>query len=227
MELIRKALGVYVVFAFIFVVMGICFIAWPQISISVICYGLGTVVLVLGITKIVGFVKNKENNKTFLFQFNLVLGIFLAVVGGLLIIFPKLIMPLIPVIMGIVILADGVQKVKAGFDAKKMGHEKWALIELVALITCVFGISLIINPFDTSNAMIVLLGLSLLIDGVQNLIVIISTFKLMSTMIPPEQLQDMEYKEENIPEAPEGEVVTEEIKDEDIIIEESSEEEEE
>ncbi|GFI62305.1 hypothetical protein IMSAG049_01487 [Clostridiales bacterium] len=216
MELIKKALIAYVSFAFIFVVLGICFLAWPQTSILTICYILGAVTLAWGMIKISVFVKGKS--KSFLSQFNLILGIFLAVTGALLIVFPKFIIPAIPIVIGIMITFDGFHKIKVGFEAKSMGHESWWLIEIVSLITIVFGVCLILNPFDATNAMVRLLGFALLVDGLQNIIVIINTFRLMSQIILQENLADAEFKEEDIPTSQED-VKTEEIKPEDMIIE--------
>lgn len=220
MELIKKALVAYITFAFIFVVLGICFIAWPQTSIITICYVIGAVILAWGVIKILNFIKNKQMIKSLSFQFNLVVGIFLAVSGLLLIINPDLLIPILPVLIGIIITADGLQKIKAGIDAKVMHHEKWWLIVMAALITIIFGISLILNPFAASNAMVILLGISLLIDGVQNLAVIISTFKLMSTMVTDTDLKNAEFVETDIPNAPDNnDIQPEEIPPEDIIIE--------
>lgn len=220
MELIKKAFVAYITFAFIFVVLGICFIAWPHTSLITICYIIGAVILTWGITKIFNFVKNKNMVKSLAFQFNLIVGIFLAVTGFLLIINPDLLIPILPILIGIVITADGLQKIKAGIDAKRMGHEKWWLIVIAALITIIFGISLILNPFKASNAMVVLLGMSLIVDGVQNLAVIIGTFKLMSTMITDEDIKNADFVDATIPNEPDNDdVQSEEIPPEDIIIE--------
>ncbi|MDD5944786.1 MAG: DUF308 domain-containing protein [Clostridia bacterium] len=219
MELMKRALLAYVTFAFVFVVLGICFIAWPQVSIMTVCYALGAVTLAWGIVKISGFVKNKNNNKSLSFQFSLIFGIFLAVAGGLLLLFPKFILPVIPIVVGIMLVADGLHKIKVGFEAKKMGKQNWGIIELVALITLVFGLCLIINPFDASNAMVALLGFALLVDGIQNIIVIISTFRLMSQIVLPEDAKNAEFKEEDIPNADDSDVKTEEIRPEEMIIE--------
>lgn len=224
MELIKKALGAYITFAFIFIVIGICLLAWPRTSLVTICYVIGAVILAWGVIKILNFVNNKNMIRSFSFQFNLIVGIFLAVAGLLLIINPDLLIPVLPIIMGIIITADGLQKIKAGFDSRRMSHEKWWLIEIVALITIIFGISLILNPFAASNIMVRLLGLSLIIDGIQNLTVIISTFKLMSTMISEEELKNAEFVQSDIPNAPESDVETEEIPPEEIIIEDNDEE---
>lgn len=223
MELIKKALGAYITFAFVFVVLGICFLAWPQTSLFTICYVIGAVILAWGVIRILNFIKNRQLNHTFSFQFNLIVGIFLAVAGLLLIINPNLLIPILPILVGIVITADGLQKIKAGLDSKRMNHEKWWLIIIVALITIIFGISLILNPFAASNAMVRLLGIALIIDGVQNLTVILSTFKLMSTMVSDYDLNNSEFVETNIPNAPDEDVQTEEIPPEDIIIEDKPE----
>ena len=130
MDLIRRALGAYFTFAFVFVVLGICFLAWPQTSMMTVCYILGAVTLAWGLVKISGFVKNKDKNKSFSFQFSLIIGIFLTIAGALLIVFPRFILPVIPIIMGIMLTADGIHKLKVGFDAKAMGHGKWWLIEI-------------------------------------------------------------------------------------------------
>lgn len=225
MELIKKALGAYITFAFVFVVLGICFIAWPRFSLVTVCYVIGSVILAFGIIKILNFVKNIHRNHTFIYQFNLIIGIFLAVTGLLLIINSDLLIPILPIIVGIVITADGLQKIIAGIDSKRMHHEKWWLVIIVALITIIFGVSLILNPFAASDAMVRLLGFALIIDGAQNLTVILSTFKLMSTMVSEEEINNAVFVDVNvdIPDAPESEIKTEEIPPEDIIIEDKPE----
>lgn len=218
MDLIRRALGAYFTFAFVFVVLGICFLAWPQTSMMTVCYILGAVTLAWGLVKISGFVKNKDKNKSFSFQFSLIIGIFLTIAGALLIVFPRFILPVIPIIMGIMLTADGIHKLKVGFDAKAIGHGKWWLIEILAVITAVFGFCLIINNSAAVTAIIVLLGVSLLIDGVQNIIVIVSTFKLMSKMNAEEKARE-EFKSDDIPNAPYTDESPEKINPDDMIIE--------
>lgn len=219
METIKRALVVYVAFAFIFVVLGICFIAWPQTSLRIVCYAFGAAVLILGIIRLSQFMKNKENNKTIRFQFNLVLGVLFIIGGGLLLIFPNIIMPVFPVVIGIAITADGIHKIKVSFDAKAMGLNKWGLILLFALLTIVFGVSLMLNSANITTVIILLLGVSLLIDGIQNIVTIITTFKLMSTLVLKEDAANAEFKDEDIPTAPDTDVKTESIRPEDMIIE--------
>ena len=224
MILLKRALLAYIIFAFAFVVMGICFIAWPNTSIMTVCYTLGAVLLAWGIVKILNFVKNKNKSKGLAFQFTLIFGLFLAVAGALIIVFPKVILPVIPVIVGVMLCADGIHKIKVGFDAKKMGSTKWGLILISSIATFIFGICLVINPFDGTKAIVLLLGFALLIDGIQNIIVIICTFRLMSQLILPEDMENVEFKEEEIPVDPNTDVPVIEIKEDEIIVEDTKEE---
>lgn len=219
METMKRALIVYIASAFIFVVLGICLIAWPQTSIMAICYAFGAALLILGIIRFSQFMKNKDNNKTIAFQFNLVLGLFFIIAGGLLLIFPRVILPVFPIVVGICITADGLHKIKVAFDAKSMGSSKWGAIVVAAIITIVFGISLIFTSSQVTTAIILLIGVSLLIDGIQNIITLISTFRLMSTLVLKEDAINAEFKEEDIPVCNNDDVKTEEIKPEDMIIE--------
>ena len=88
----------------------------------------------------------------------------------------------------------------------------------------IFGICLVINPFDGTKAIVLLLGFALLIDGIQNIIVIICTFRLMSQLILPEDMENVEFKEEEIPTDPNTDVPVIEIKEDEIIIEDVKEE---
>ncbi len=223
MEIMKKALLVYITLAFVFIVLGICLLAWPHTSLRVICYAFGAALLILGIIRLSQFIKNKENDRSISFQFNLILGVFFIIVGALLVIFPSIIMPILPVLIGIIIAADGIYKIKVALDARSFGHEKWGLIVVVSLFTIVFGFSLIINSGEVTTALIMLIGISLLIDGAQNLITIISTFKLMSTLVLKEDAANAEFKEEDIPQAESDDVKAEEIRPEDMIIEDKKE----
>ena len=85
-----------------------------------VCYILGAVTLAWGLVKISGFVKNKDKNKSFSFQFSLIIGIFLTIAGALLIVFPRFILPVIPIIMGIMLTADGIHKLRWVLTLKQL-----------------------------------------------------------------------------------------------------------
>ena len=68
MEIMKKALLVYITLAFVFIVLGICLLAWPHTSLRVICYAFGAALLILGIVRLSQFIKNKENDRSILYS---------------------------------------------------------------------------------------------------------------------------------------------------------------
>ena len=92
--------------------------------------------------------------------------------------------------MGIFVLVDGVLKIQTALDAKTFGLTTWWMIILLAMATCICGLLLIFKPFESAVAMMILLGITLLIDGIQNLWVGIYTVK-----VSKRNVIDVDYKE--------------------------------
>ena len=66
-------------------------------------------------------------------------------------------------------------RIQTAFDAKRIGVEKWWIILIVALIAAVIGTMLFLRPYQRNKAIVMLIGLNLIIDGILNLFVVQST----------------------------------------------------
>lgn len=106
------------------------------------------------------------------------------------IIHPEHIISILPIVMGIFILVEGVLRVQTAMDAKTFGLSTWWMMILLAIATSACGLLLIFKPFESAIAMMMLLGVTLLIDGVQNLWVAIYTVK-----VSERNVIDVDYKE--------------------------------
>ena len=84
-----------------------------------------------------------------------------------------------PAILGVFVLVDGVFKLQTAVDAKRFGLSNWWLILLGSLICALFGLLLIIDPFSGNNVLMTFVGLSLAIDGLQNLFNAFYTVKIL------------------------------------------------
>lgn len=98
--------------------------------------------------------------------------------GVIFILHPNAIISMFPVIIGLLVLIDGVFKVQTAFDAKRFGLREWWLILVGALLCAGLGLLLLFDPFAGSNWLMVLVGVSLLLDGVQNLFNALYTVKI-------------------------------------------------
>ena len=99
---------------------------------------------------------------------------------------------LIPISIGIFMLFDGAFKLQTTIDAKRFGIKYWWLILTLAILTCACGFLLIFNPFDGIRIIAIMLGISLVVDGIQNLCVAAYTVK--TSII---QCDDFEVEEDN------------------------------
>lgn len=175
MELIKKAKWAYITVSAVMILLGVALIAYPGASAVLVCTIIGALIAVFGVVRLVGYFS--KDLFRLAFQFDLAMGIVAVLTGVLMIIHPMNIVALIPAIVGVFVLIDGAFKMQTAFDAKRFGLRSWVSILLLAILTCLGGLFLMVNPFDGASALMILLGATLIMDGVQNLIVVACTVK--------------------------------------------------
>lgn len=145
----------------------------PGFSAVTLCYLLGAVILSTGIVKIIRYFTHDLFDLAF--QFDLALGILGIVFGVVLlihpVIHPVILMQVLPVALGIFILAESAFTFQTAHEAKRFGLEQWWLILLAGILSGVFAILLIAAPFEAASALMSIFGASLLVFGVQGLVV--------------------------------------------------------
>lgn len=167
MRLIKEAKRAYMILSGIFMLVGLCLTIWPEISIVTFCYVLGGLCVVYGIIRLVGYFSKDQYRLAF--QFDLALGIFVLVFGIILLFHPRPIIALLPVVIGLYIAIDSVFKLQTALDAKRFGMPRWWLMLILAIVAGGFGILLVFNPFEGAALFMRLIGITLIIDGIQNL----------------------------------------------------------
>ena len=159
---LKLAKNGYIVMSILFMILGICLIIWPDCSMAVFCTAVGIMLIAYGCIKIIGYFS--RDFYCLAFQFDLAFGVLLAAVG---------------VIFGVLILADALFKIQMSIDAKKFGLSLWWRILLMAILTGVLGVLLLIRPFEAAEVMMILVGVSVLFEGILNLCVVIYTVKII------------------------------------------------
>lgn len=188
MGLLKKAKIAYITISILMLVLGGILLIWPEISLSLLCMLIGVVTLVFGIVKLIGYFSNDLYRLAF--QFDFASGILSMLIGGLFLIHPEHMAAILPTIMGVFILVDGVLKIQTAVDARAFGFSSWWMIIFLAAATGICGFLLIWKPFEGAVAMMMLLGVTLLIDGIQNLWVV-----LYSVKSDKKRIIDADYRE--------------------------------
>ena len=173
--------NIYIVMSLLFCVLGIFLMARPKSSVKMLCVLMGIMLILYGAIKISGYFT--RDVFCLAVQFDLAFGILLMAVGVILIARKNFAVDLIFSVFGILILADALFKIQMSVDAKRFGLALWWQILLIALVTGVIGVLVFIRPFEAAAMMMVLVGFSILLEGILNLWVGILTIKIIKSRL--------------------------------------------
>ena len=172
----------YIIISAVFCIAGILFIARPELSVKIIGRGLGIAMILFGCIRLVGYFSRDLFRLAF--QYDLEFGILLIALGVIVLIRSPNVMNFIFIALGIAILADGLFKVQIAMDSKRFGIAAWWLILLLAVLTGFVGLLLVFRPVESAHVLTMLLGVSLLAEGILNLCVVVSTVKIVKHQRP-------------------------------------------
>ena len=172
---LKRVKKAYSVLALCFIITGLILLWHPQMAVEVMCRICGSLLVLFGIVKILGYFS--KDYFQLAFQFDFAMGIISGVIGCVMIFHTKHIVEILAAVIGIFMMADGVLKIQTAMDAKKFGLEKWWLILLISLCAAVIGVLLLVMPMKGTGMILRFVGGNLLVDGILNLVIVQSTVR--------------------------------------------------
>ena len=173
MDRLRVARDGYVIMAILFYIAGIvCFLP-GHLSPLAACVACGIVLLGYGVIKIIGYLANDLYGLAF--QYNLACGIFLSVLGIILLSCNVRVYPYLNMGAGMLILLDSLLTIQTSNDAKVFGLPTWHIILSLSILAGVFGVLLLVDPAE--NLRQIICGCALLSDGLLNQVMVHLTVK--------------------------------------------------
>lgn len=174
---VRAAKTGYIVTSILLCLIGVLFIFFPHAGAMWLGTVCGIVLVVSGVIRIMGYFSRDLYRLAF--QYDLEFGILLMIIGVLILLRGSGFMKLVSIILGIMVISDGLIKIRISRDAHRFGIARWWLILLLALVTCLAGAIMIFLPAEGSMLLSIWIGVSLLSEGIMNLIVAICTVKVV------------------------------------------------
>lgn len=181
----------YMVISLAFCVLGIALIALPEFSASLLGVLCGILFIIFGCVRLMGYFSRDLYRLAF--QYDLTFGILLIAMGIILLVHPGSLMNFICLTLGVVILSEGLFKVQIALESKRFGIRRWWLILGVALFTGACGFVLLFRPGEGSRLLMILLGITLLAEGILNFSTVITAVKIIKHQKP--DVVDIDYKE--------------------------------
>ena len=174
---LRAAKYGYIIVSILICALGITLIAVPDFSVSLLCWIGGVLLIAFGCVKILGYMS--KDLYRLAFQFDLAFGILLIVIGVVLILRTDAMIHIICALLGIFILSDSLLKIQIAIDSKAFGIRRWWMILSAAIITGVIGFLLLFRPYESSQTVMVLMGISFLGEGILNLTTVLTAVKIL------------------------------------------------
>lgn len=143
-----------------FIILGVILIIFPGLSLRLASLVIGILTLVYGVTKIYAYVKGNTT------PFDLIFGIILTLMGLVLIFSFTMILSMLPIILGIYVIIEGVTELKSSLSMKQAGYGRWWVTMLLSIAILILGAVMIFNPFRALTTFVRILGVTLIIDGV-------------------------------------------------------------
>ena len=181
----------YIIMSSMLCLLGIILIIAPDFSISLLGILCGSILVVFGVIRLVGYFS--KDLFRLAFQYDLVFGILMLVIGSVVLVRPDGVLNFVCIALGISILADALFKIQIAMESKRFGIKEWWLIFDTAIIAGIFGLILILRPAEGSSLLTVLFGVALLSEGILNMSTAFTTVKIIRNQMPDDI--DSYYKE--------------------------------
>ena len=91
-------------------------------------------------------------------------------VHGILLIRPQTVVSILPILVGLFVIMDGVMRVQSAFELRAAGYDRWWSLLILALVSVVLGAVMLWNPFGTVELLVMAIGVILMVEGALNLV---------------------------------------------------------
>ena len=194
---IKKMNITSIIFSLLFLILGILLLCRPADALNIVSYSLGGMLIIWGVIQMIQFFIKKDSQN--FFDLSFVVGIFVSIFGVIILLKPRIISDIIPLMLGIWMIINGVTKLAYSLTINKKSKSLSTIVISIAII--VVGLLLVINPFAGAEILTQLIGISMIIYSILDLvgaIFIKKTAKEVNVLLDSKddvKVIDAEYKE--------------------------------
>ena len=150
-----------------YIAVGIILITHPGATGILICRAAGALAMLLGGFRV--FTALRARGADWFFQLDLIVGVLLLAFGIFAMAQPRVVLSILPVVLGVYLVTECVGKVQRAMILKRNGYPRWWTVLSLGPLTGLLGVLLIVNPFQAVETSLMVLGISLAFNGVSDL----------------------------------------------------------
>ena len=166
----------FILLSILCIALGVVLLVWPDITLTVICFSFGALLLLYGLVCIISFLTRGEGGerrvegRSVLFLF---VGIVAAALGVVLLVRPVVVQTVLPVIVGLCIVVDGLLNLKRALELRRMNYPRWHISLILCLVSVALGVLVVLRPLESLDALVMLVGAVFLYTGAVDLFTLI------------------------------------------------------
>ena len=173
--MISKLRNTLIVTSVLYVILGVFMLIFPEVISDFICYLVSVMFMFFGIAAVLMYIRSEI--KSPYTSTILILGIILGSLGIYILMNPRIFVSLIPLVIGIFMIADSISKLSAALDLRKCGYINWWHMLIISFLILGCGLLLVFNPFGAVSLTIMVIGSILIVDSITNIYTIYSYSK--------------------------------------------------
>lgn len=177
-----------ILFGAITTAIGAVIVAYPDAAAKTMCLVIGWVLILTGAFSLGVYFKNKKSDiqspiSLIVGAVELGCGIFIAFNS-------KAFVGFLGIIFAILLLAHSINDIVQAVNIKKMGFTTWKGSALVGVVGVLLAILILYNPFSTFAALMMLVGIALVLDGVSDILIAIRVGRCAKEYAKAQEFQE-------------------------------------
>ena len=160
-KFLKRSSWTDIIISMIFIVFGVLMIAKPEATVDAISIVIGMVFISMGVLKVVEYFTSEEKA-----DYLLTIAIVAVIFGVIMLFASDTIMSIARIILGVWVIAAGIMDFQTTLIWKEVKSPYWTIVLVFALLMMVSGIVII----ATQNAVITVVGISIIVYGVLDII---------------------------------------------------------
>ena len=158
-----------ILLSILLLLLGLLLFIWPGKTLEIVATILGIGLLVAALVSGISWYRSKDKADSS--YATLALALVLLAVGIIVLVAPEGIVRLLPTLVGIVMIINGILNLAQAMDLRKLNPAHWVPTLVMALLTIAAGLFLVIHSFAVVNAAVMVIGAIFIYDGASNLFI--------------------------------------------------------
>ncbi len=177
-SLMKKFLKSSLLMSTILIILGFLLIFQSETTIMMISYIIGGILVAIGILALIRYVRAGESPLQ-RNELDIVYGIVTVIFGIIIIKNYQAVASIIPAVLGIAIIISSAGKLNYAFQLKDDDNKMWKTTMIVSIISTIFGVILLFNPFKAAIGIMKIIGIVIIVYAVLDLV---STIAIRSSV---------------------------------------------